>query len=461
MSRPRPDLRAEDAPPRIVSAQPKSPPRRSRRPKSEHPAGIPPSSPRRASSDPLAQALARLQEALNQALTRELASRPDLPPDLMTAPASARDLSMPVVVNLGASFDAEHGAAELRAALSRHLEENLAKHRAFRPGRVLDLRQGAAEGPASRPPDSRFVFAGYSPSGRPRFVDFAQWLLQLGHPDQDRLYARPPGLVTAVSTEDALYRDLLPAFGNAPGDQRLHGQVTAGWYEVRSRDGHPAPLAVTFQILSVAGPAAAGPAAADPAAADQAAADQAPRRLGLNLLLSGPDGEDVDEVYARLDDVPWRAAGTWARQALASVERSKDLHAPKKLANRLHGILNGLARRLEHQRRGRERRTGHAEARHQSGKRPTRQALRDLDQAPDREIFADVRKDTLIVLGDRGRVHVFNRRGKLVTSIRYSPDAIERKLKAEIWCPAGPGEIRDLRRDAVGQGMAAGDEPSL
>ena len=144
----------------------------------------------------------------------------------------------------------------------------------------------------------------------------------------------------------------------------------------------------------------------------------------------------------------------WAAKALASVEKSQGSKASKgkNVEQRLHGILGGIARRLAQKHRGRERRTGHAEKRHQSGQRPTRMAMRDLDQAQDHDILVDPRKDTLIVLGERGRTHVFNRAGKLVTSIRYQPDAIDRKRKAEIWCPAGPGDISHLRREAERHG---------
>lgn len=388
-----------------------------------------------ASKDPLAQALIRL----HQELVRELRGRPDAPLN----PDSAGP-TLTVDISLASSFDAEGGAKALRSALGRELEGILIEEKSFRPGFVPDLRGGSAEGREAGPPDSRFVFGGYGPSGRPRFIDFAQWLLQLDHPNQDRLYARPPGLVTARTSSAELYEDLLPAFED-PG-RRIHGQVTAGWYEISAHDGHPAQLAVTFQILSTRAPRKAGRSGH-------------PTRLGLNLLLAGPSGESADEVYARLEIVPWRSAVEWARRALSSVERSRDLRSPDKLEQRLQGILNGLARRLEQERRGRDRRTEHAETRHRSGRRPTREALKDLDNAQDREIFVDTRKDTLIVLGDKGRVHVFNRRGKLVTSIRYSLEAVERKQKAEIWCPAGPGEIRDLRRDAQGQGSAA--EPTV
>ena len=67
-------------------------------------------------------------------------------------------------------------------------------------------------------------------------------------------------------------------------------------------------------------------------------------------------------------------------------------------------------------------------------------ALRDLARAGDDNVLFDLRRETLIVLGDKGRAHVWSAAGKLVTSIRYSPDSIGKKKKLEIW------------RQAIGEG---------
>ena len=398
-----------------------------------------------ASRDGIADALSRLAEAVRAELSRQ----PHIPSDLLRR----EGLQIPWTLEVGnGGFDAAAHASELRKALKLQVDALVSHHKAFRPGHVLSLRTGKAEGKDTRPPDSRFVFGGYSPSGHPRFLDFAQWLLQLEHPDQHLLYRKPPGLITVVTPGEHLTSELLPVYRQAPVDQRIHGQVTAGWYSIRRSDGTPATLAVTFQVVST------GQTEPKP--------DQK-RRFGLNLLVAGPDGEEADEVYATLDPVPWASAVAWARQALASVETSQVRKRSKKgsaesprgadLEKRIQGILGGLARRLGQKHRGRKRRTSHAEARHQSGRRPTRMAMKDLDRAQDHDIFVDSRKDTLIVLGEKGRTHVFNRAGKLVTSIRYQADAIEKKQKSEIWCPAGPGDIRSLRQNARSHGTSDDD----
>lgn len=398
-----------------------------------------------AASGPLAEAL----EALSRAVRAELALRPD--GHLAERPGTRLELALAVPVEgTVRAEDLESATAAVRAEV-----DALLAHRAvFRLGRVPSLRTGKAEGRDTVPPDSRFVFGGWTPTGVPRFFDFGQWLLQLGHPHQDRLYRKPPGLVTAISSGEELLAEVLPDFRSTPTDFRIHGQVTAGWWSVPRATGPPATLALTFQAVS------------------SARGSRGRRRFGLNILGAGPDGEPLAEVYARLDPLPFEEAADWARRALASLElgqgrgrgrgrgpnspggspggsssgRAPEPPSAAALDERIQGILGGLARRLEQKRRSRERRTSHAENRHRSGDRPTRMAVEDLGRVSDDRIWVDRRRATLVVLGDRGRTHFFNAEGKLVTSVRYGVDAIERKKKAEIWRPATPAEAGDLRR---------------
>lgn len=347
----------------------------------------------------------------------------------------------------GASLD--EAATSARAALRAEIDSLLAHRAAFSPGRVFNLRTGSAEGADTAPRDGRFVFGGYSPSGVPRFFDFGQLLLQLEHPRQHELYAKTPGLVTVVMAGEDLFAEVLPAFREARADEvsldfEIHGQVVAGWFPVPRADGTPGVIALTLQAVSTAG------------------TKPGKRHFGLNLLGAGPDGEPLDEVVARVEDPVWRKPVLWAQHAVETVEGAQRRKGAKRRAKdhsskdggakktqpteeRLRGILGGLARRLEQARRSRERRTGHAETRHRQGDRPTRMARTDLDRAADDAIFVDRRHDTLVVLGERGRAHVWNEAGKLVTSIRANPESVERKRRAEIWRPATPEEVRRLR----------------
>jgi hypothetical protein len=72
-------------------------------------------------------------------------------------------------------------------------------------------------------------------------------------------------------------------------------------------------------------------------------------------------------------------------------------------------------------------------------------ALPDLAHATPENLLFDTRRETLVVVGDKGRAHVFSLTGKLVTSVRYSPAAIERRRGNGTWRPATPEEVAQVR----------------
>ncbi len=398
------------------------------------------SSAHRSSSDWLQQAI----EALSRAVGERLAKHPlghladsrgshleltlQIPLGTMDLPSGGRTGN-----GVAADTVAAEAVSRARQSLELEIESLLARRAVFRPGRVLCIRCVSADCEHAAPESSRQVFAGYGATGIPRFEDFGQWLLERRHPEVDRLYRRPPRLVTVVSSGAELTQRLLPAFRQRRIDYRIHGQVAAGWFPVPGRGGAPGALALTFQVLSSARKTRKG--------------RRGRRRLGLNILGTGPAGEPLAEVYDRPDQIPWAGAVRWSQQALSSVERSQGQKSatPERLSSRIEGIMNGIARRLEHHRRSRDRRTGHAQKRHREGNRPTDMALRDLARAGDESVLFDLRRKTLIVLGDKGRAHVWNVSGKLVTSIRYSPDSIGKKKNLEIWRQATAKEIAALR----------------
>jgi hypothetical protein len=148
-------------------------------------------------------------------------------------------------------------------------------------------------------------------------------------------------------------------------------------------------------------------------------------------------------------------------QTLDETKASRGRRRPAtddELRRRLDGILQGLARRLASDQRSRSRRTRHAEERHSSGTRPTRKALDDARVARDDAFMVDERSGTLVVLGDRGRTHFFAPDGQLVSSVRYSRDAIARKIRIERWRDASNEERDALRRRVGGDGDDLGAE---
>jgi hypothetical protein len=355
-------------------------------------------------------------DALRRLARERLARKPGA--HLVEAQLDGLVLRLPIPVR-DEGEGAETFAREVAAAIDRHLDEAIEHAAAFRPGRAFCHRCGGPGCEHSEPPSARHVVAGYTPTGVPRWEDFAQVCLERRHPDVDRLFDHPPAFVAIVLGREALHANFVDAFHKGAAYD-LVGQVAAGFWRTPVREGEGrGVLALTFQV-GVSRPREGAP------------------RFGLNLLGRTPQGGALESLWERQDDIPWRGAVRWAQGALASLGRVD------RSGTRVEGILRGLARRLERDARARGRRTRHAESRHLSGDRPTRMALEDARRADPATVCFDEKHGTFVVPGDRGRTHFFAADGKLVSSVRYSFDAIEKKRRLGFWRPAPRGEAEAL-----------------
>jgi hypothetical protein len=310
------------------------------------------------------------------------------------------------------------------------IQSQLNHHSLFRSGRVYCLRCRSPNCEHSQPGSNREVFTGYRPNGLPKYLDFGQSLLEKKDPRVDRLYAKRPDLVTELTEGASLLSKLLPAYREPENNYRLHGQVAAGWFAFPTREGWSDSLALSFQLVS-------------------SQADEQKRHYSLNVIGTGPRGEALENLFDLTGEIPWSGAAKWGQGVLRQIENRKSPTSPasiKSLDKRLVGLLNGLARRLERHRRARDRRTVHGQKRHRESSRPTWKAADDVSQARKDSFLYDTRRKTWIVLGARGRTHVFTDGGKLVTSITYSGQAIERRRESGAWRQATSQEIDNLKK---------------
>lgn len=383
----------------------------------------------------------RIQQAL-QLLIDEVRDRIDRHPlgHLVAGRGERIDLRLSLPTALRDGQIAKSGQSTSEAI--QEAVHSLLHHSAlFQPGRVLCLRCGTAVCEHSAPTDGRQVFTGWSPAGLPRFADFGQWLLQRRDPRVDLLYREPPQVVTVVVSGAELEGSLIPAFRQREDSYRVHAQVAAGWYHAPAANGgYRQPFAISLQVIS-------------------SRTKRHRRRFGLNVLGVGPGGEPLENLYDRLGEIPWGDAVRWAQGVLVGIEGQLESGAripPEAVEKRIEGMVNAVARRLEKDWRGKERRTRHGQQRHDEKDRPTRMALADLARAAPENLLFDTRRETLVVVGDRGRAHVFNLGGKLVTSVRYNPAIIEKRRTNGMWRRAAAEEIRKVREqvEAVAAGTA-------
>ncbi len=359
-----------------------------------------------------------------QRIVRELLARKP-GGHLVESDLSRLDLKVPLAID-DSEHAAERFAEELVSTIEQQLDDAVQRAAVFRPGHAYCHRCDSADCTHSTPPSCRHVFTRYSPTGTPRWEDFAQWCLDRQHPEVDRLYEHPPIFLTVVQDKPELHGGMLQAFDD--GSYELLGQVAAGFYRVpaRAEEGRGI-LALTMQA-----------AASRPG--------RSRRRIGLNILGRTPAGEELKMLWERQDDLPWRRAVAWAQSSLQTLGSDGRRRISREvLHERVGGIMRGLARRLERDQRARGRRTRHAEQRHLSGERPTRKAVEDAREAPDDAFMIDEHSGAVVVLGGRGRTHFFTGEGQLVSSVRYAKEAVARKIKLRKWRQAAPEERERLR----------------
>lgn len=369
-----------------------------------------------------AQALAEIAWDVLRRAIRELAER-KAGGHLIEGRLDVAELRVPLASG-GGEEERRAFARDLVASIDGALDDAIQHAAAFRPGHAFCHRCGVASCEHSEPPSGRHVFRGYASSGVPRWEDFGQVCLDMKHPEVDRLFDDPPAFITFVQPGRVLNAALVGTFPRERAFE-LIGQVIAGFWPVRAREGEGrGVVALTLQ-------------------AAMSRPTHGPPKVGLNLIGRTPQGQPLEFLWERHDDIPWRQSVRWAHAALGTVARGRrggGLEIPA----RVEAILRGLARRLERDRRSRVRRTRHAQERHVAGDRPTRKALEDAGGTRADEVLYDERNRTFVIPGDRGRTHFFTLDGRLVSSVRYSRDAIERKRKLGFWREAAREEAERL-----------------
>jgi len=120
-------------------------------------------------------------------------------------------------------------------------------------------------------------------------------------------------------------------------------------------------------------------------------------------------------------------------------------------------LLQDLAKQLQGRTRSVGRRTQHGLERSEQGQRPTSRAYPDAGEASDSAIRWDSDQSTVVVLGAKGRVHVFTPEGRHVTSVAMQRAAVERRRQQGRWRLAEPEERGEFRI-RIKQLVAAGED---
>lgn len=322
-------------------------------------------------------------------------------------------------------FEVSLDSARSKAQLSRTAETLAAdvrraaqRERAVIAGSAFCLRCGHALCEHAVPANPREVFAGWSSSGKPEWIDFGQLLVDRGDPRVDRLFGGTPTILALTRRAPELTAKLLPAFKPPQGSPELLGQVSAGWFRVPGIDG---TVAITLQLLSTG------------------------RRRDRKVFLHPVVAAELQARWSLLESPPWAAAIEIGREDVAQLEHFTRTASPPwaSVVARIDSVLGALAANLERPDRARQRRTQHAELRRHEG-RPISTALADLESCPEERFFRDPSHHTWIVVGPKGRTHVFAEDGRHVTSVRYNAAALTRRVDRGRWKPSTEQERNAL-----------------
>lgn len=180
-------------------------------------------------------------------------------------------------------------------------------------------------------------------------------------------------------------------------------------------------------------------------------------RLRLNIIgLSSDDlAAGAEDSRRRPSERLRRALWDVRRQVEALSRRAQEAErrgAPLALPEVVAPVLARLRHELNRAFRPETHRTHHARERHSDGERPTSSALRDALRVPTERLLWDADRRTIVVLGPRGRAHLFAQDGRHVTSLQLDAGEVERKLRKRRWGPLDP-ELAAGWREALGRLM--------
>ena len=313
---------------------------------------------------------------------------------------------------------AEQFTNELRSSLEqRVLDAGL-----LVPGRVWCFQTESFDSDYSRPEDPRQVLVGYGLEGRPRYADLVTLAIERKHDAVEELLAGREGAVSFVEAGEAVTEGVKPAFDPHTIPYQLVGQLVAGLFE----------------------------------------SSEAGRRVALTVQVLANEGEDnklhlVSHPVSAVDllDLPDPSIPRILRgfqnklvECAKEVDGKRAAGETPNLAEAVEPLLKDLSKRLSSNAKTKERKTTHA--RERENERPTTLAFPEARSARDHHLYVDGQENTVVVVGKKGRIHVFSPDGRHVTSVVMSPTNVKQRVKQGRWRQAEPTE-RGSFRDAIAQ----------
>lgn len=324
----------------------------------------------------------------------------------------------------------ERPAAEkLHQALRDDLEQRVLKAGLLVPGRAWCFSSESYDSDYSRPADPRQVLVGYGLEGRPRYADLVTLAIERKHEAVDDLLAGKQGAVSFVETGAEVTDGVRPAFDPDTVPYRLIAQTISGLFE-STEEGRR--VALTIQVLAHDGPDGK-----------------------LHLILHPVSAVDLMDLPDPGIRKILRNFQHKLTQIAKEIDGKRAAGEEIDVAEAVLSPLRELARRLSQDAKNRERKTGHARERSAQGQRPTQLAFPEALSARDHHIHIDNEEQTFVVVGKKGRIHVFSPDGRHVTTVVMPPASLRQRVKSGRWRLAEPAERGSFREAIAGR---AGEE---
>jgi len=334
----------------------------------------------------------------------------------------------------------ENWSLQFDPSLENQVFEQLQEAQADRivplPGHVYCYRCRSFTCSHSHPTDSLQVFAGYSPTGQPEWLELAQALIQWEDNRTDRLFSTPPEIIARMLYGRALKIRQLSSFGRSSLTYSILAQTVAGYFPHRPNSGTASPkspterLALTFQAVESRTP-------------------KGEVRLTLNVICGGlSEPQELENLLA--EERGWAPAVYRAREIatrhLQDIERKTRLarqmnrrDEASRLMRQIPVVLARLAESLERGDRQQKRRTQHAEERRR-GNRPIHTALQDALALGPENWHVDSRTAARVAVTPEGRVHLFSEAGRHITSFLLMAPELEHRLRTGRWQKMDPAD---------------------
>ncbi len=347
-------------------------------------------------------------------------------------------LDLPLELNFQISTNGRPSRWRLNSSLTLYeqlleaLTEISSRADIIQKGRVYCHRCESSLCEHSFPPSSMDVFEGFGSTGVPKWRSFHQVLLDMNDNRIDQLYDESPRLLSLFIPGKELKRKLLHSYGKSSKTYDILGQIISGYIHTEKTKESPERIAFTVQIV-------------------ESRKSNSETRLSVNFICGVSDELKGQEFFVDVGHHRIWYIMQKLRRTVEQIERrlnesaaARNMKERKKLLSQIPGILRSVIRSLERSGRQSERKTQHSEIRRVQN-RPTSKALQEALNAGKEKFFFDTLRKTIIVMGSKNRVHVFNFKGRHITSMNMDHVSLDRRISQKRWRAASEAQIEKLR----------------